>query len=66
MNTGEELAISAMKKDFKRLSKIAEKAEKECDEYMSIGTEMVDIHNEFVEIVKSGEHSASTLKKLDA
>lgn len=65
MSTGEELALNAMKKDFTRLSRIADKAKREADECMSVGSEMIAIHNEFVDIVKSGEHGEHIIKKLD-
>jgi len=64
--SGEELALVAMKKEFSRLEKIAERAKAEADEYMSIGTEMLSINQEFVEIVKSKEVNESSLKKLNA
>jgi len=62
---GEELALEAMKKDLKRLSRAADKAKADADEYMNVGSEMVAIHNEFADIVKSGDHSKATLRKLD-
>ena len=65
MINGEELALAAMKKDLKRLTRAAEKARAEADECMSVGSEMVAIHKEFAEIVKSGDHSKATLNKLD-
>lgn len=64
MSNGEELALAAMKRDLQRLSKAAEKAKAEADEYMNVGSEMLAIHKEFAEIVKSRDHSPATLKKL--
>ena len=64
MKSGSELAISAMKKEFARLSKAADRAKHESDEYLGIGSEMIAIHNEFAEIVKSKDHSEATIKKL--
>lgn len=64
MSNGEELALAAMKRDLKRLSKAAEKAKAEADEYMNVGSEMLAIHKEFAEIVKYRDHSPATLKKL--
>ena len=66
MKSGEELALAAMKKEFKRLSKVAEKAKHEADEYMHMGSEFIAIHQEFSDIVKSGEHGEKVIKKLDA
>lgn len=66
MSNGEDLALAALKRDFKRLSKIADKAKAECDEYMNISSEMLAIHDEFVQIVKDKDHSPAVLKKLDA
>ena len=66
MRTREELALEALKRDFKRLSKIADKAKAVCDEYMNVGSEMIAIHEDFVAIVKSKDYSPETLKKLEA
>ena len=66
MRTGEELTLIAMKKEFKSLSRKAGRAKKSTDEYMEIGSELLAIHNEFAEIVKSGEHGKGVIKKLDA
>jgi len=66
MTRGEEIALSAMKKEHSRLSKIADKAKKECDEACSIGSEMIAIHEEFVKIVKSGETGKEVVDKLSS
>lgn len=66
MRTGEQLALGAMKKELVRLSRTAERAKAEADECMSIGSELIAIHNEFAEIVNSRATGADTLKKLDA
>ena len=66
MATGEELALAAMKKEFKRLSRKADRAKAESEEYMGTGSEIIAIHEEFVAIVKSDERGMSVLKKLDA
>lgn len=63
---GDELALGAMKKEHARLSRIADKAQAEYDEYMNVADEMLSIHKEFAEIVKSGDHSKETLKRLDS
>ncbi len=65
MKTGEEIVLAAIKKEFRLLSKKADKAKKECDEYFSVGTEMLAIHKEFAEIIKSKKHGDEVLKKLD-
>lgn len=67
MRTGDELALAVMKKEHARLSRIAEKAKAEADEYCSIGSEAVAIHNEFAAIVNSretGQHVIDALEKL--
>jgi len=66
IKTGEELALIAMKKELKVLSKKADKAKSECDEYMNTGSEAVAIHNEFVEIVNAKEHGQKVLDQLDS
>lgn len=65
MRTGEELAIAAMKKDHAKLVRAAEKAKAAADEYITIGTEAIAIHNEFAAIVNNRETGADTIKKLD-
>ena len=65
MRTGEELAIFAMKKELARLTKLAEKAKAEADEATNIGTELIAIHKEFSEIVRSGDVGDSIVEKLD-
>lgn len=66
MISGEKIALRAMKKELKRLSGVAEKAKAKVDENMGIGTEVLAIHNEFVEIVDSKEHGQHVLNKLEA
>lgn len=63
--TGEELAFNAMKKEFKILSRAADRAKKEADECIEVGSEMIAIHNEFVDIVKQKLDSKTAIKKLD-
>ena len=63
--SGKEIALSAMKKELTRLSRLADKANAEVDEYLNIGSEMLEIHEEFSEIVKSKEHDSHIIKKLE-
>ena len=65
MQTGEQLALGAMKKEFKVLSKKADRAKAEADECLNVGTELIAIHEEFAEIVKSKEHGQSVINKVD-
>jgi hypothetical protein len=60
------LAIDAMRRDLKRLQKVADKAKYECDEYITIGSEAIAIHNEFAQIVNSREFGEHVLKKLES
>ena len=64
IKTGEELALNAMKKEFKVLSRAADRAKKEADEYMEVGTEIIAIHRELAEIVKQKLSSETVVKKL--
>lgn len=67
MRTGDELALSAMRKEHAKLARIADKAKAEADEYCSIGSEAIAIHNEFAAIVNSretGQHVIDALDKL--
>jgi len=66
MRTGEQLAISAIKKEYSRLCKIAEKAKLELDEYFNAGTAMIDLSRELTAIVSSKEVGAPLVKKLEA
>lgn len=66
MRTREEISIEALRREHKRLSVIADKAKREADEYLGVGSEMISIHEEFAAIVKAKDHSPATLKKLEA
>ncbi len=66
MNSKEKVVLAALKRDLKRLSKAAEKAKAECDEYLNVGSEMAAIHEEFALIVKAKETGPEVLKKLEA
>lgn len=63
---GEELALNAMRKEFKRLSTKAEKAKAKADEYIGLGSEFVAIHEEFKTIVDSMVAGEIVVKKLEA
>ena len=65
MKAGKELVLIAAKKELKRLSKEADKAKQECDEYMRIGTEAITIHEEFVRIVNTKETGQSVIDQLE-
>lgn len=64
--TGDELALDAMKKELVRLSNKAAKAKAESQECIGISSELINIHQEFAAIVRSGSTTAETLKKLEA
>jgi len=66
MNSKEKVVLAALKRDLKRLSKAAEKAKAECDEYLNVGREMIAIHEELALIVKAKETGPEVLKKLEA
>jgi len=66
MKTGDELVLRALRNEFTRLSRFAEKEKAKSDEYQEIGTEFVAIHKGLVEIVNSKEHGKATIKRLDA
>lgn len=65
MRAGEKIALEAMKKEFVRLSRAADRAKSEADEHMNVGSEMIAIHNEFAEIVKSKATGPEVVEKLD-
>lgn len=62
MKTTEELKLDALKREYRRLSNIAERKKKLADEMMSVGTEKLAIHNEFVELVQGGVTPATERK----
>jgi hypothetical protein len=67
VRSGDELALAAMKKEHAILSRVADRAKAECDEYCGIGSEALAIHNEFAAIVNSretGQHVIDALGKL--
>lgn len=66
MKTGEDLVLQALKREFTRLSRIAEKAKAQADEHIGIGSEYIDIHKELHSIVSSKEHGKKIIKRLDA
>lgn len=66
MTLGEELTLQAMKEYHKKLCKITDNAKKKVDENINASRELIDIHNEFAEIVNSGEVGDSALNKLDS
>lgn len=64
MTHGEKIALEAMQREHKRLSKIADKAKAEAEESLGITDEAFAIHKEFSDIVKAKDHSAETVKRL--
>lgn len=65
MKSREELVLRALRREFSRLSRAAEKAKAEADENQNIGSEFVSIHKELAEILDSGHHGKATIKRLD-
>lgn len=63
--TGDELVLAALNRDFKRLSRLAEKAKEEADECANVGSEFFAIHEEFQRIVEEKRHDKETLKRLE-
>ena len=66
MTKGEQLTLAAMRKEFKRLSRVADKAKAEVEECINITTEMLAINQEFIAIIDSGEYGQTAIDKLDA
>jgi len=65
MRRGSDIALDAMKKELVRLQKIAEKAKNESEQYLNSSTEVIAIHNEFIEIVNSKQYGQDVINKLD-
>ena len=63
--TGDELTLSALKKEFSRISRMAEKAKKDADDYCNAGSELVACHVELKEIIDSKEHGQGILDRLE-
>lgn len=73
MSYGEEIALKAMKKELKRLTRLAGIAGKEVEESITVGTEILAIHKELAAILdnddKSVDHTSSLRalqKRMDA
>ena len=64
MRTGQELVLEGAKKYLVELTKAAEKAKNEADEYMSIGMEMLNIHKEMAELDFSSKDASKKLDEL--
>ena len=65
MTRGQELVLAALRKELARMEKAAERARREADEAGGITDELQAIHQEFADIVASGEHGAAVLKRLE-
>ncbi|QDP47116.1 MAG: hypothetical protein Tp1111SUR522732_54 [Prokaryotic dsDNA virus sp.] len=63
--TGDELTLNALKKEFTRISRLAEKAKKDADDYCDAGSEVVACHVELKGIIDSKEHGQSVLDRLE-
>jgi len=64
MQTGEELVLKILKKELLKISKKADKDEKEIQEYMGVGTETVKIHEDIKAILEGKSQSDLSMKKL--
>jgi len=63
VRNGQELSLFAMEEYLKKLIKIADKAKRESDEATNVGTEMIKIHEEFSDIVKSDDPASSESRR---
>ena len=66
IKTGDELVLQSLKKELKVVSRKADKAKNAVDEYMSVGSEAIAIHQEFAAIVKSKDTGKKEVEALEA
>lgn len=66
MASSDDVVLDAMRRDYKRLSSLANKAKLEADECSNITDELIAIHKEFAAIVESREHGQHIIEKLNA
>ena len=66
IKTGDELVLQSLKKELKVVSRKADKAKNAVDEYMSVGSEAIAIHQEFAAIVKSKDTGKKVVEALEA
>ena len=60
----EKVILKVIKKEYERLLKVSTKAKAEVDEHISIGSEMIAIHEEFKSIVESKLDADNSLERL--
>ena len=63
--SGRELMLDALKRDHKRLTKLADKAKADCDVFMGIASELCTIRQEAIKVLNSGNIGDKGLKKLE-
>jgi hypothetical protein len=66
MRSGEQLSLVAMKKEFARLSKIADKKKAICDDACSCGSKLIDLYKKANELIKSKDFTPEGIKKVQA
>lgn len=64
MRTGEQLSLVAMKKEFSRLSKIADKKKAICDDACNCGSNLIEIYKQANELIKAKDYSPEGMKKM--
>lgn len=64
MRSGEELSLAAMKKEFARLSKIADKKKAICDDACSCGTKLLDVYRQANELIQAKDFTPEAVKKV--
>lgn len=65
MKSGKELLLQAARNELKRISVVAEKAKKECDEYMEAPAVMLACHKELAEIISTNKYDKATMQKIE-
>lgn len=64
MRSGEQLSLIAMKKEFAKLSKIADKKKAVCDDACSCGSQLIEVYKQANEIIKAKDYSEDGMKKM--
>ncbi len=66
METGKELLLIAAKKEYKLLSRRADKAKAECDEACNVHSELIEINSKLREVMNSSQQGKQLLSQIEA
>lgn len=64
--SGVTTALRVLNRELISLSNYATKMKNDVDDYLTIGTELLDIHRQFIDIVESKQVNEASVKKLES